>query len=434
MQKSTLITIVFLVVLFFFILMLFSKSDKNKVFILYILFTFPFLSIDLIPAFGSFTIFEFLTIVFFLIFYRSKNTSVKNGYLYLVFFSLLTLATLIGVINAHSITNDTSVALIQFICLFAFAKILIHECIENAVFYASVIKTLKFSLFFSLVFLLCQFYFGIDFSIERSLNSNVLVLDVIRYPSYFQDPQKYAQFLAATSFLLLIKDKDHAKLPLINYLLLFLSFLALLFTGGRAGLGGWCVGVVFFILFADNKFKLLFLITILIFFLVVYNFSENFAMFKRSSLSDAYDFRKSIWEDAISIFTRNPFFGIGIGNYANYVSIHNPDQFWITDNRITVFSHPESGYLKFLTEFGIFGFLSVVTLLLFPIFSAFGEFLKTRDASLILIISALLSWLVGFYTVYSFDDSRIRVLVTTLFCLLITNYQREFSKDNILLS
>ena len=123
---------------------------------------------------------------------------------------------MIGAYNASTFTNDTSVALFQYICVFGFAKILVSECFENIVFYNSVINALKVTVFFSLIFLVCQFIFGVNFSLEKSLNSNVLSLDVIRYPSFFQDPQKYAQFISATSFLFLIKDKQTSRLPIIN--------------------------------------------------------------------------------------------------------------------------------------------------------------------------------------------------------------------------
>ena len=429
MQKNYLIALVLLVFSLFIFQMLFTKSDKNKGFILFIIFTLPFLSIDIFPYFGNITTFECLTFLFYLFFYKSKNVEVPNGGLYFFLFISLILVSIIGAFNAATLTNETSIAIIQYSCIFAFAKIVVSECFGNIEFYHSVINALKVTLVFSLFFLLCQFIFGVNFSLEKSLNSNVLVLDVIRYPSFFQDPQKYAQFLSATSFLFLIKGKNTSHLPIVNLLFVCLSFIALLFTGGRAGLGGWCVGFLIFLIFSNNQFKIVSIIVILLLSIVVYYFSESFSMFQRSSVGDAYDFRISIWQDALNIFNQHPFFGIGIGNYSNYVSVHNPDQFWSSDNRITYFSHPESGYLKILTEFGIVGFILVITFMLFPIFLAFNYFRKSKDINVVLIISAFSSWLVGFYTVYSFDDSRIRIVIVILICLLITSLQNDFQKE-----
>lgn len=429
MQKNYLIALVLLVFSLFIFQMLFTKSDKNKGFILFIIFTLPFLSIDIFPYFGNITTFECLTFLFYLFFYKSKNVEVPNGGLYFFLFISLILVSIIGAFNAATLTNETSIAIIQYSCIFAFAKIVVSECFGNIEFYHSVINALKVTLVFSLFFLLCQFIFGVNFSLEKSLNSNVLVLDVIRYPSFFQDPQKYAQFLSATSFLFLIKGKNTSHLPIVNLLFVCLSLIALLFTGGRAGLGGWCVGFLIFLIFSNNQFKIVSIIVILLLSVVVYYFSESFSMFQRSSVGDAYDFRISIWQDALNIFNQHPFFGIGIGNYSNYVSVHNPDQFWSSDNRITYFSHPESGYLKILTEFGIVGFILVITFMLFPIFLAFNYFRKSKDINVVLIISAFSSWLVGFYTVYSFDDSRIRIVIVILICLLITSLQNDFQKE-----
>jgi ABC-type Mn2+/Zn2+ transport system permease subunit len=82
-----------------------------------------------------------------------------------------------------------------------------------------------------------------------------------------------------------------------------------------------------------------------------------------------------------------------------------------------------------LIEFGILGFILVITFILFPIFLAFHYFIKSKDINIILIISALSSWLVGFYTVYSLDDSRIRVLIVILIVLLITYYQNNIKNE-----
>jgi hypothetical protein len=66
MQKNYLIALVLLVFSLFIFQMLFTKSDKNKVFILFVILTLPFLSIDIFPAFGNLTTFECLIFVFYL--------------------------------------------------------------------------------------------------------------------------------------------------------------------------------------------------------------------------------------------------------------------------------------------------------------------------------------------------------------------------------
>jgi O-antigen ligase len=141
-------------------------------------------------------------------------------------------------------------------------------------------------------------------------------------------------------------------------------------------------------------------------------------------MEETYDFRYAIWQDAIDIFMKNPFFGIGLGNYSNYVSVHNPDQVWVVDNEFVYFDHPESGYLKFLTELGLSGFVAIYGFILTPMIRGFFTYVKTRDLSVILLTAAVVSWMVGFWSTYSFGDVRIKILIVTILCLIITSKNR----------
>jgi hypothetical protein len=411
-----------LVVLSFFITMFFVTGDRNKLFIKYVLLAYPFVSISLLPNLGSFnTIFDCITLIFALIFYTHKSMPLHNGKMYFYFFVILTVTSIIGIVSAEGVSTDTATAVIQYITTFVFARILCEECLADEDFFYSVINCLKIVLVFSLAFLVCQLFFGVNFTFAKSLNLNVTGGDRIRYPSFFQDPQKYSQFIAVTSILFLIKNKEQTKLPLLNYAVILCSIVAMMFTGGRAGFLGWGIGVLMILLFGSVQHRVVAIISAVAIFIVVYNFSDVFAMFNRTStVDDSYEVRSAIWVDAIGIFKDHPMFGIGMGNYANYVAIHNPDQYWLADNEIIYFNHPENGYLKFLTEGGGIGFVAILVFILLPVLKGVYVFLKTKDIDTLILVAAIVSWLVGFYTLYSFDDTRIRILIITLICLLIT--------------
>lgn len=418
-----------LVLGFYFVLIFFTKQHKNKVYVKFVLLAFPLLSIDLFPSLLSVTIFDFITFIYFFIFYVPRKNRVKNASVYFFIFIVIAFVFLIGAYQADGLTRDTATAFIQFFSIACFVKILSEECITDFTFFYSVLSCLKITLVVSLLFLAAQFVFGTSFSIARSQNINVYGGLSTRYPSFFQDPQKYAQFLAAISFLFLIKDRYTAKVPLSNYFLLLCTLVAIMFTGGRAAFGGWCVGVLIILVFgeAKNRTATIFVATFL--FVIVYNFSESFAMFQRADLTESYEFRYAIWQDAFGIFKEHPFFGIGIGNYANYVSVHNPDQYWLAENEFTYFDHPESGYLKFLTEAGAVGFLLILFFIFFPILKGFKRYLKNNDTTILLLIAALTSWMIGFYTVYSLGDSRIKILVATIVCLLVSTNKPAMDYD-----
>jgi hypothetical protein len=60
---------------------------------------------------------------------------------------------------------------------------------------------------------------------------------------------------------------------------------------------------------------------------------------------------------------------------------------------------------------------------LLPVYHAISVFRKVNNFNILILIAALLSWLVSFYTLYSFDDTRIKVLIVTIICFLITSYK-----------
>jgi O-antigen ligase len=412
----------FMAIAIFMALMLFWRGDRNKMYLIYILLLFPFSALNYFPSFISPNLFDYVTILFIILFYTPRKGSFKYGKLYLSIFILLTIVSLIGILNAETLSKDTLTSLVQYFTIFGFAKILIDECIADERFFYTVLGALKIPLIISLLFLVGQFIYGPGFTFERTQNSNVLSGMTTRFPGFFQDPQKFAQFLAMSSLLLLVKEKGKNTVSVFNMILLVISVIALLFTGGRAGFGGWAAGVFILVLLGSRQYKFAVIAACTVLFIVIYNYADEFPMFNRlSSLGDDYDFRFSIWQDAFGIFKDNPVFGIGMGNYANYVSVHNPDQVWYADNSFSYFDHPESGYLKFLTEFGITGFIAVISLIFMPVFKGFRTFLKSGETNILILIAVIISWLVGFYTLYSIDDGRIKILIVTVICLLITS-------------
>ena len=421
----TLIHILFLLcTALFFLVMFFSTADLNKEFLKYMILIFPFLGVSITINVLTIAVFDLLTVLFFLFFYTSKNRILFTNGLYFFIFVVLTTVIGLGMLLAESLTNETLHVLVQYVSIAIFAKILIDELFEDPLFFFIVVHYFKIALITSLFFLIGQFVFGAGFTFERGINLNVFGTVVgmaqDRLPSFFQDPQKYAQFLAATSFLFLVKDAVASKPNWINYLMLLLAIVALFVTGGRAAFGGWMIGILVIALLGKPQTRYVLIFSFIVLGSIAYNYSENFALLNRdSSVGDAYDFRYAIWEDAFKIFKDNPIVGIGVGNYANYVSVHNPDQFWMSENDMIFYDHPESGYLKLLTEFGAVGFIATFAFFLIPIYKGAMLFIKNKDMNILLLIAALGSWSIGFYTVYSISDIRIRLLIVSIICLLI---------------
>jgi O-antigen ligase len=98
----------------------------------------------------------------------------------------------------------------------------------------------------------------------------------------------------------------------------------------------------------------------------------------------------------------------------------------MSDNEITLYDHPESGYLKLLTEFGLIGFLAAMLFIIKPMFAGLQQYFKTKDLSLVILVSALFTWMIGFYTVYSLGDIRIKLLIVGILCMLIATSSENF--------
>ena len=417
----------FLNVAFFLALMFFSKSDRNLLFIKIILFSFPFLNLMVVPMLDVFGVICFL---FVFLFYKPRPVPLKESWFYRACFALLIVFVIIGMfVSDLGPGSDSYKDFINIFPIFIFTKVLIDEYLNDENLLVEIISILKIVLVFSFLFLVMQFIFGVQFSLSRTLNPNIIINGAFRYPSFFGDPQDYSQFLAIISFICLIRPNDE-KLKPLNYLFVVLCVICILTTGGRAGLMGFLIGLSLILFFGNAKLKFGLIITSVAMYFIIMNNQDSFSIFKRGTDLDAtYQFRQGIWNEAFKMFTDHPFFGIGIGNYSRHVTIHNPDQFWIVDNDIVPFDIPESGYLKFLSELGGTGFLCIFSLILYPIIKGGLLFLKTKDFTLLLIIAGLFSWFVGFNSNYSFSDARILLIIGLLISLLIVHSHHLLNQE-----
>lgn len=421
------------VVIIYLSITLLYKKDKNKLYVQFLLIAYPLIGLNLITQKLPINNFEAITILFMFAFYKPTYTVIKstNGGGYLILLVALWIVGLASTFMATSITEDTIKAFIELGILCIYVFVLVKECNSEPNFINVVLKSIRISILISLVFLAMQLTVGLDFTISKSLNGNIFQDGTIRYPSYFQDPQKYAQYLSITSFLMLANSKGSFKMPIGQYALLAAMMVAMLLTGGRAALGGWLIGFLFVLICSNLDFKIIVGLLMLIASIFIYQYREQFIVFNRGdNLNESYLFRMGIWKEAYQIFYDHPILGIAPGNYAHYVSIHNPDQFWMLDNEIVYYDHPESGYLKILTEYGLIGFFAIFLLVLIAMIRGMIRFFQTKDTLFIFLVAAMISWLIGFYTIYSLGDVRIQILIGTIIGLLIARNTQAIHLNN----
>ncbi|HTN19807.1 MAG TPA: O-antigen ligase family protein [Pelobium sp.] len=417
MKELILKLIPYLVILLSFYTILKSKQPA-KDYLLFILYFYPIIY----SADSVYSAFQFITYFYFLYSLRNNQPLFSNSKFGITLYVLI--VVFLGALGSDFVSNSV-LGIVKFLPIILFIHVLISECLKDQEFVFRIISALKFTLAISLGFLLLQIVLGLNFSLTVMDNPNI-TFESIRYPGIFQDPQKHAQFLSALAFIALIKKPGDINYSKYSYYLFGGAVIALFLTGGRAALLGLVLGIFFIVLFSDTKVKFLGAIGIVAVGIAVMSLSEYLIVFSRGeSLAESYAVRNAIWQDAYKMYFNHFWLGIGIDNYAKYVEIHAPDQFWLVDGEKVFFDHPESGYLKFLTELGTLGTLGIFAFIFNAIFRGLKTFLvKVKDFNIIFLISALLSWFLGFYSVYSFGDQRIMILIATVTSVLLVYAQR----------
>jgi O-antigen ligase len=426
-MKAVILTLFPLITAALFLYVMLRSKQPAKDYLLFVVYFYPLVfSPD-----SNYSVFQFITYVYFIYSLRNDIPLFSNSKIYITFYFLA--CVFFSALNSEFIGNSM-IGIIKFLPIVIYLQILITECSKSPELIFRIVKGLRFTLVVSFAFLFLQLLLGVDFSLTLLDNPNIS-FEGVRYPGIFQDPQKHAQYLSAFSFIALIKEPGGKNLSKINYALFGGTVISLFLTGGRAALLGLVLGIFFIVLFSNAKIKFVGAIGIFLVAAVVISLSQYLIVFSRGeSLEESFLIRNAIWQEAYKIFFKHPYLGIGIDNYAKYVEVHSPDQFWLVDGEKVFFDHPESGYLKFLTELGIFGFLGIFVFIFAGIIKGLKVFLfKVKDFNIIFLISALLSWFLGFYSVYSFTDTRITILIATILGLLYS-YVAWYDKGMVIVN
>jgi O-antigen ligase len=404
-----------------FIVLLFSSKHPRRVYLLFLLYAMPVIDLKVTPwQWGSLTLFDACSYAMLFLRYKDFLSVYKPNRFYFGGFCTLIFLLLLGSLTSSFITNSLLTILSVF-PVFIYARLLMVECMHNDQFLPKMVKALQMACLISMAFLAAQLVLGLEFRFYAELNQNTQDSNGIRYPSYFHDSQKYAQFLAMLSFLFLINYRNIQR-PNLKNLLLFLSVaVAIFLTGGRSAFLGLSAGILFLLLFAGAQYKKYIIAGCLAGGLVIAFFSQSLIMFNRKDdFNNSFDFRASIWQEAYDIYKAHPFLGIGIGNYKDYVSRFSQDQYLILEDEIVFLDQPENGYLKILTEFGAPGFLVVFALILGAVVGAIRAWIKRQANGLVLLfIAPIISWLVSFVSLYSITDRRNLIVLVTFCSLLI---------------
>jgi O-antigen ligase len=419
-----------LLALLSYFVVLVSTRQIRKSYLLFCICCIPLIDIPVTPAeFGSLKVFDAVSYITVAALFKDFVVVRQGNKFYFNLYCLLILLLVMGSLASEFVMNSLF-SIFSIFPVFIFAKLLIDECASNENFKNDVILFVKFAGFFSILFLFIQMYIGLDFTFYPRLNANTTGSGGLRYPSYFHDPQKYAQFLAILSILYLFDFKSQ-KITYLSVFLFVLSAIALFLTGSRSALIGLCAGLLILFIFLDLRLKLTMLACLILGGIPLIYFSDVFLLLNRiGEISGDYEFRYSVWRGAYEIFTKHPILGIGIGNYQSYARHYSLDQYFIFDNEVSFFDQPENGYLKILVEYGLPATIIFFSFLILPIGKALITYINgKKNPANIFSIASLVGWLFSFNSVYSFADRRVMILIISLAAFLIISNSREVASD-----
>tara|TARA_R110001606_G_scaffold374174_2_gene531894 strand:+ start:288 stop:1499 length:1212 start_codon:yes stop_codon:yes gene_type:complete len=181
----------------------------------------------------------------------------------------------------------------------------------------------------------------------------------------------YCVFANFSLFYLYLIYKN--RILLFSLFLLPLIFLVIAFTTqSRAGLALIILINIMFWFFvnkSDNlsRLKKLFktILYLIIFLAISYKFMEIYEGSRISSrisqTAEREDSREILFKEGIEVFTENPIFGVGLGQFPFY-------------SRYNLFTH--NSYTEILSEQGIIGGIFLFSLFLIPTFKSFNNFRK----------------------------------------------------------
>lgn len=235
------------------------------------------------------------------------------------------------------------------------------------------------------------------------------------------------------------KSNISNKLRILYLSTILINIPAIIFENTRiVWLGLFITFSIISIVSIRNKLKSLFIIIlILLSSSLIFQFSpESYQRFQ--SITDTTQSTQSnyqrilMWNASIKMFIDYPIFGIGIGNYHDKQASS-----YLTEEFIDIPYHPHNTFLYILSESGLLGAISYISLFLYLFYNAINNFKSTKNIISLSYIACLIAYNINCLTDTMFCGYNIKTttyifwLFTGMYLILnkqiITNYN---NKDN----
>lgn len=413
----------FLVISFIFIAIIvyqsLSKKSVRKRAYTYLLLSsifFPFLDLGISAGGLNLKVFYVGTITYFIFNYRPLIKIAKQYYLIPIYVVTLLFTSLMSEFVTDSLLSilDKLIGAIVFL-----AAIIVYDSIDEKNRLKLFAKYMKVPIITTILFGLIQVFINQDFTFFFSV-----VKEGTRISSCYLDPQIAGcatAMLASYIWNKYLNNRNNFYLAIIA-ILVYIG----LQTGSKVFILGFIISLITPVFFTRKKTK--FIITILIVaivFILTQDYWSQLYIFERiNDAESSLETRQGhYWLCAFKIFKDNWFCGIGSGIFKQYIEKHNIDlvHHQVSSGEIIYADQPESGYLLWLDELGIFSIIYIVIILYF-VFKKFGN----RYINL----SIIAPWFIAFISLYNLKSYMLAyILFTTLALMVIQTENRKHFKQ-----
>lgn len=386
-----------------------SKVKRASAMLILLSIYFPFTDLSFTPFDIRITPFDFTLWSFLLVnldFIKEfKNYKLLNLILIMMVFT--SLLSEFPMDSLFAIPKNFRVFVLFVVAMVYFKNQSLHGQLR------SIIKIIKWPAICAIIFGLIQIFIDSSFSLFYSQWNKEA-----RISSCFMDPQIAACCISILAVFYLNLFLCFQKFEYLTFFLL-LTFVGLL-TGSKVFLIGMVCAILLSLLNNKNRRNVL-LFTILSVFLFVLTFNgfKDTLIFQRLiDFESSYEGRQELyWLGAIDIFTNNWFSGIGVGVFQQYIEKYNYPMTHYINNEMVYAFQPESGYLLWLDEYGIFSILYILAII----------FLMKQKNAYFEYRLVLLPFLIAFVSLYNLTSGQVVYLVA-LFSSAILGSRRIISR------
>lgn len=390
-----------------------SVTKRAYTFLLLASTLFPFLDLGINVGTTGIKVMNIGAVAYLIFNLRPLIKVAKQYYLAIIYFAILVFTSLMSELKVESLMSIPGKLIGVIIFL---AAIIAFNGLDEKNRLQLFAKYMKIPIYVIIFFGLVQIFIDLRFSFFYNVWDREL-----RVSSCFVDPQTAACGIGMLSLYLWNRYLNNRSIKTLVMMLLLLAIG--LNTGSKAFFIGTLLGILTSFIFTRKKSIFSIVIIIVGFLLIVtQDYWGDMLIFERlSNTEGSMDFRREyFWMGAIEIFQNNWFTGIGSGVFRSYLEKHNIPMTHGDGVDTYYASQPESGYLLWLDELGIFSIIYIIIML---------YFILKKNGNNHINLSIIVPWFIAFVSVYNFISCMLIYILLMMCAMMVLQTKNKTKKS-----